>query len=126
MRNEGGLQPYYNNLKAGEMLSNAVKPQSPAEYTAQPNALAAARSYLKDAYGEWAVRIFDHVLEESYRGIKITEELLPEIAKTMAARNSLAKDKLVTIVSEMTQLKNARLGKGDSVKGFLDSFGYHR
>ena len=120
------LQPYITREQARELTGNPPTGSfNPSDYASQPHPLIAARAFLKNVYGEWAVRIFDNVIAESYRGIKISDETLPDIAKKMQARNSLAKDKLTLIVSHMTQIKNARIGKGNPMAGYLDSMDYH-
>lgn len=113
------LKPYYPSFEKNEVLSSNF---NPVDYITYPNTFSAAEAYLQRIYGKWAVNLFENVVAENYRKVSITDELLPKIAEKMQDRSSLVKTKLSNLKTEMVQLKNARIGNGDPLKGFLKSF----
>jgi hypothetical protein len=121
-----GMAPYLNREQdRADLLGPAGEAARPQDYIAIPNAYTAAVTFLTDRYGRDVARLFEHVAAESYKG-KIKDEHLPEIADKMIKRGSLFGDKIADLKSMLTQLKNARLGEGDPVNGFLKSLGgYH-
>jgi hypothetical protein len=120
LQNERGatfmaLQPYVPNWQAVERFN-------PKSFVDIPNAYSAAIIYLKRFYGETAVKIFENVVRDNFRG-EIKEEDLPKIAKIMYNRAIFVEETVrKKWVSHLSQIAYARIGEGDPMKGYIMSF----
>ncbi len=114
------LKPYHNAQEAHE-IANRFNPCAD-EYISATSAYSAAILYFKKYGGEIAVNIFENIIRKKYHG-PISEEHLPQIAKEMYELAIFIEPSIKKQwVSHLTQIKNARMGSGNPLKGYIHSF----
>ena len=115
------LKPYHNPQEVQNIVSNKF---NPSDYALMSNPYSAAIMYFKNHGGETAVKIFENIVRDDYRGRAITERDLIEIAKKMQKRGYLIKEDVrKQWIPHISQIANARIGGGDPLVGYLKSFG---
>lgn len=108
-------------LKAYTPNWEATEKFNPKNFVDIPNAYSAAIKYL-ERYGEMAVKIFENVVRDNFRGV-IKEEDLPKIARMMYERAIFVDETIrKTWITHLNQIAYARMGEGDPMKGYIMSF----